>query len=76
VRLDHALLEVHDLGAAEEFYVGVLGFSVRKRDELRDGCPLVAFEQGLGLTTGREGELTPVEHPYLLAAIGDSLRNW
>lgn len=61
-RLDHVLLEVTDLGAAEAFYVGALGFAVRKREEFRDGRPLVVTEQGLGLTTGREAELSPVEH--------------
>jgi 4-oxalocrotonate tautomerase len=51
-KLDHLLLEVADLERAEAFYCGVLGFSVRKREEHRDGRPLVVTEQGLGLTTG------------------------
>jgi 4-oxalocrotonate tautomerase family enzyme len=60
-RLDHLLLEVSDLERAEAFYVGQLGFAVRKRDTHRDGRPLVVTEQGLGLTTGGGREGT-VEH--------------
>jgi len=59
--LDHVLLEVSDLGRAEAFYLGLLGFSVRKRETHRDGRPLVVTEQGLGLTTGR-GSSGTVEH--------------
>lgn len=59
--LDHLLLEVEDLGRAEAFYCGTLGFSVRKRDKTRDGRELVVTEQGLGLTDGG-GRTENVEH--------------
>ena len=59
--LDHVLLEVADLDRAEAFYLGLLGFSVRRRGEHRDGRPLVVTEQGLGLTTGG-GPVGTTEH--------------
>jgi 4-oxalocrotonate tautomerase len=48
--LTHLLMQVRDLGAAERFFVDVLGFAVRDRSVLRDGRPLVVLRQGLGLT--------------------------
>jgi catechol 2,3-dioxygenase-like lactoylglutathione lyase family enzyme len=48
--LTHLLLQVRDLAAAERFFVGLLGFTVRERGTLRDGRPLVALTEGLGLT--------------------------
>ncbi|MDR7522727.1 MAG: VOC family protein [Armatimonadota bacterium] len=48
--LSHLLLQVRDLVAAERFFVGVLGFTVRERSTLRDGRPLVALTEGVGLT--------------------------
>ncbi len=48
--LTHVLVQVRDLDAAERFFVGVLGFTVRDRGALRDGRPLVVLRQGLGLT--------------------------
>jgi ureidoacrylate peracid hydrolase len=61
-RLDHLLLQTEDLDRAEAFYLGFLGFTVRKRETFRDGRPLVVTEQGLGLTTGRPSGTGPVEH--------------
>jgi predicted enzyme related to lactoylglutathione lyase len=62
-RLGHLLLQVRDLGAAERFYVEVLGFRVKKRERFRDGRPLVVTEQGLGLTDGRPaGDGANVDH--------------
>ena len=58
----HLLLQVTDLAAAEAFYIGVLGFAVRKREPFRDGRPLVVTAQGLGLTDGRPEGTGPVEH--------------
>ncbi len=49
-RLSHLLLHVRDLPAAERFYVDLLECTVRERTTLRDGRPLVALRQGLGLT--------------------------
>lgn len=68
VRLGHLLLQVGDLEAAERFYVGFLGLSVRKRERFRDGRPLVVTEQGIGLTDGRPAGvagLGAVEHVAL-----------
>jgi 4-oxalocrotonate tautomerase family enzyme len=60
--LSHLLLQTSDLAAAEEFYMGFLGLTVRKREDFRDGRPLVVTHQGLGLTTGRPEGGNPVEH--------------
>lgn len=60
--LGHLLLQTTDLARAEEFYLGFLGFTVRKREEFRDGRPLVVTHQGLGLTTARPEGGNPVEH--------------
>jgi 4-oxalocrotonate tautomerase family enzyme len=63
----HLLLQARDLGAAEAFYVDLLGFTVRKRDRLEDGRPLTVTHQGLGITNGgaaagRAGADAQVEH--------------
>jgi ureidoacrylate peracid hydrolase len=60
--LGHLLLETTDLARAEDFYVGVLGFTVRKRERFRDGRPLTVTSEGLGLTNGRSADRSPVEH--------------
>jgi nicotinamidase-related amidase/catechol 2,3-dioxygenase-like lactoylglutathione lyase family enzyme len=60
--LGHLLLQTEDLEAAERFYVGLLGLTVRKREEFRDGRPLVITNEGLGLTSGRPGGQGPLEH--------------
>ena len=61
-RLGHLLLETHDLERSERFYVGVLGLTVRKREDFRDGRPLLVTHEGLGLTSGRAAAGSPVEH--------------
>ena len=38
--LHHLLLQTSDLEAAERYFVGVLGFTVRKREQFTDGRPL------------------------------------
>ncbi|MDR7482439.1 MAG: VOC family protein [Armatimonadota bacterium] len=63
--LTHLLLQVRDLAAAEEFFVSLLGFTVRERATLRDGRPLVALAEGLGLTVlpaGRGPGVPAVDH--------------
>lgn len=47
--LHHIQLECGDIQASEDFYVGVLGFTVRKREAFRDGRPFFNTHQGLGL---------------------------
>ena len=61
-RLHHLLLETGDLARALEFYVGVLGFVVRKKETFRDGRELVVTEQGLGLVAGLNGTPRGLEH--------------
>jgi predicted enzyme related to lactoylglutathione lyase len=62
-RIHHLLLQTSDLGKAEEFYLGFLGFSVRKREEFHDGRALTVTHEGLGLTSGATGEAgSVVEH--------------
>lgn len=48
--LHHLLLETADLERSLQFFVDVLGFEVRKREEFRDGRQVVVTHQGLGLT--------------------------
>jgi nicotinamidase-related amidase/catechol 2,3-dioxygenase-like lactoylglutathione lyase family enzyme len=62
VALAHLLLQVTDLDAAEHFYLDLLGLTVKKREEFRDGRPLLVTNEGLGLTDGGPGEPGPVEH--------------
>jgi catechol-2,3-dioxygenase/phenylpyruvate tautomerase PptA (4-oxalocrotonate tautomerase family) len=63
----HLLLQVSDLAAAESFYLGFLGLTVRKREQFRDGRPLVVTNEGLGLTDGRPEGQGPLEHFALRA---------
>ena len=44
------------------FYLGLLGLTVRKREEFRDGRPLIVTNEGLGLTSGRPAGQGPLEH--------------
>jgi ureidoacrylate peracid hydrolase len=60
--LGHLLLQVSDLETAERFYVDFLGLTVKKREQFRDGRPLVVTREGLGLTDGSPGGNGPVEH--------------
>jgi len=61
-RIHHVLLEVADLDRSLQFYVDVLGFSVRKREAFRGGPRvLVSTYQGLGLVAA-EGEPSSMEH--------------
>jgi ureidoacrylate peracid hydrolase len=60
--LGHLLLQVDNLDAAERFYLDLLGLTVRKREEFRDGRPLVVTNEGLGLTNGRPEGQGPLEH--------------
>jgi ureidoacrylate peracid hydrolase len=61
--IHHLLLQTSDLNKAEEFYLGFLGFIVRKRDEFHDGRPLTVTNEGLGLTSGATGDAgSVVEH--------------
>lgn len=60
--LHHLLLQVSDLARAQAFYVDALGFTIRKRETLGDGRPLVVTDQGLGLTEGGPEPPGPVEH--------------
>lgn len=62
VGLGHVLLQVTDLEAAERFYLGLLGLTVRNREGFRDGRPLVVTHEGLGLTNGRPEGQGPLEH--------------
>jgi ureidoacrylate peracid hydrolase len=61
--IHHLLLQTSDLDQAEEFYLGFLGFGVRKREEFHDGRPLTVTNEGLGLTSGATGDAgSVVEH--------------
>lgn len=53
--IHHLLLQTTDLDRAEEFYLGFLGFTVKKREQYHDGRPLTVTNEGLGLTNGASG---------------------
>jgi ureidoacrylate peracid hydrolase len=74
-RLHHLLLEVADLDRSLDFYTGVLGFAIRKREPFRDGRDLVVTEQGLGLVGGLSGsgERSGLEHLCFGARCVDAL---
>ena len=59
---DHVAIAVSDLAAAERFYLDLLGLTIRKREDFRDGRPLVVTHEGLGLTNGRPEGQGPLEH--------------
>jgi ureidoacrylate peracid hydrolase len=61
--IHHLLLQASNLDRTEEFYLGFLGFTVRKREQFHDGRPLTVTNEGLGLTNGATGEAgSVVEH--------------
>lgn len=62
LKVHHLLLETRDLDVSVAFFVDVLGFDVRKREEFRDGRRLVVTAQGLGLTEGGSGKRGVLEH--------------
>ena len=71
--IGHMLLRTRDLDRSLAFYTDVLGLTIRKRGEARDGGPLVATNEGIALTTGRvEGE-SPIEHLAFRGARIDAL---
>lgn len=49
--VSHLLLEVSDLDRSLDFYVGLLGFTVRERSTIADGRAFAATDQGMGITT-------------------------
>ncbi|HET7573110.1 MAG TPA: VOC family protein [Gaiellaceae bacterium] len=67
--LGHLLLQTSDLDAAEEFYLGFLGLTLRDRSPFRDGRTLTVTNEGLGLTSGRPADgANVVEHVAFAAA--------
>jgi len=60
--IHHLLLQTSDLARAEAFYIGFLGFTVRKRETFHDGRPLTVTHEGLGLTNEAPGGAGAVEH--------------
>lgn len=63
--VSHTLLEVSDLERSIGFYVDLLGFRIRERDQLGDGRPFVATHQGLGLTVRKESEYNAASFDHL-----------
>lgn len=60
--IGHMLLRTRDLERSLAFYTDVLGLTIRKRGQARDGGPLVATNEGIALTTGRADGESPIEH--------------
>lgn len=68
--LSHLLFQVANLKQSEEFYVGVLGMSVKERSSFGPGKqPLTVLKEGIGLTevrmTGAGPVVRNVEHVAL-----------
>lgn len=61
-RVHHLLLETNDLDASLNFYIGVLGLTVRKDEIFRDGRRIVVTSQGLGLKEGANSSNGRLEH--------------
>jgi catechol 2,3-dioxygenase-like lactoylglutathione lyase family enzyme len=70
VEIGHMLLRTRDLDRSLAFYQDVLGLTIRKHGQARDGGPLVGLNEGLALTTGRVDGESPIEH---LAFRGDGI---
>lgn len=73
ISVHHLLLETRDLDASLGFYIDVLGFTVRKREDFRDGRKLVVTHQGLGLTEGGSGAAGVLQHLCFTARGVDGL---
>lgn len=78
--VSHLLLQVSDLDAAEKFYCGLLGLTVRARSTFGGERPLISTLEGIGITTlpsPGEGPLPPdkrnVEHVALWVTGMDAL---
>lgn len=74
-RLHHLLLQCADLAASEKFYFDLLGMTLRKREEFRDGRPFVSTNEGLGLVQAEPGMPTggALQHVCFTAADVDRL---
>ncbi|MFC6886544.1 MULTISPECIES: isochorismatase family protein [Actinomadura] len=73
LNVHHLLMETVDLDRSVAFYTDVLGFSVRKREDFRDGRRLVVTHQGLGLTEGGTGQGGTLQHLCFTARDIDGL---
>lgn len=58
----HQLIMVADVDKAVDFYVRLLGFTIRPARPLADGRPFVAFHHGIALIAGREGGHRQIDH--------------
>lgn len=79
VEIGHILLRTRDLERSLAFYEDVLGLTIRKHGQARDGGPLVGLDQGLALTTGRVDGESPIEHLAFrgagMAALAERVRS-
>jgi ureidoacrylate peracid hydrolase len=69
----HLLLEAIDLDVSVAFYTEVLGFSIRKEEDFRDGRRLVVTHQGLGLVEGGRPGGRTLDHICFAARDVDGL---
>jgi ureidoacrylate peracid hydrolase len=58
----HMVLQVADVDASRHFYLDLLGFTLRKAIPLADGRPVVPFNEGIALTSGRPPGAPQIDH--------------
>ena len=71
--LHHLLLETIDLDVSVAFFTDVLGFTIRKEEDFRDGRRLVVTHQGLGLVEGGSPGGRTLDHLCFTAQDVDGL---
>ncbi len=58
----HMLMMVEDVARSTQFYVDLLGFSIRPAKPLADGRPFTAFRQGIAIVGGRTPGERQIDH--------------
>lgn len=63
LRFGHMLLKCKDMQRSADFYVGLLGYTLKEDAKpLPDGRPLIVTNEGIGLTIGGTGDQGQLDH--------------